>query len=210
MNKLMNRGILSLLTGIIIILNFIIIGCGRADKRTTEMGRDTSGLKSTERTDTAGAMTRDTGMTKSAKKLMCTLMGTKESKVAGTLTFIQDGEKVRVSGTITGLTPGYHGFHIHETGDCSAPDFTSAGDHFNPNKGQHGEMDKKESHMGDMGNIKANKDGVAEIDETTEYMDLNQINGKAVVVHANEDDLKTQPAGNSGPRIGCGIIQIAK
>ncbi|RPI17012.1 MAG: superoxide dismutase family protein [Ignavibacteriae bacterium] len=149
-------------------------------------------------------------MIKGGMTLTCSLMGTKESKVSGTLTFTMDGKKVRVTGTLAGLTPGEHGIHIHEKGDCSAPDFTSAGEHFNPNKGAHGDMDKKESHMGDMGNIKADKDGKAEINETTEYVDLNQIVGKSVIVHANEDDLKSQPAGNSGPRIACGVIQRSK
>lgn len=210
MDKLFNARLISILIGLIIIVNFAIIGCQKNKKTTTTTGKDTSGITTLGRTDT-GTIKHDTGMTKTGiTKLVCILTGTKDNKITGTLTFSQDGKKVKVTGTINGLTPGEHGIHIHEKGDCSTPDFSSAGNHFNPNNGQHGDFDKKESHMGDLGNLKANKDGKAEINEISEYINLNEILGKAVIIHANVDDLKSQPAGNSGPRIACGVIEKAK
>jgi Cu-Zn family superoxide dismutase len=216
MQKILSSRFLSVMLGIIVTANFIIVGCSKNERTSTTTKKDSSGTTTNQtRTDT-GTMDKDHTTTMSdtmstaGMKLTCILTGTKESKIKGTLTFTQDGKKVKVTGTIDGLTPGEHGIHVHEKGDCSEPDFTSAGDHFNPNKGTHGDIDKMESHMGDMGNIKADKNGHAELDETTTYINLNQILGKAVVVHANEDDLKTQPSGNSGPRIACGKIEKAK
>jgi Cu-Zn family superoxide dismutase len=201
MQKILNNRLLSILLGFIVVINFIIIGCSKNDRTSTTTKKDSLGVTSSTGTD---------GDTTPISKLTCILTGTKESNVKGTLTFTMDGKKVKITGTIDGLTPGEHGIHIHEKGDCIAPDFTSAGGHFNPNNGMHGDVNKMESHMGDMGNIKADKNGHAVIDETTEYMSLNQILGRGVIVHANEDDLKSQPSGNSGPRIACGKIEKAK
>ena len=216
MQKLLSNRLLSVLLGIIVIMNFIIVGCSKNDRNSSTSKKDSSGTTTNiTQSDTGKGGRTQTGqsgdsMSTSEMKLTCILSGTKDSNVKGTLTFTQDGKKVKVKGTIDGLTPGLHGIHIHENGDCSSPDFTSAGNHFNPNKGQHGDMNKMESHMGDMGNIKADKNGHADINDVTEYMDLNQILGRGVIVHANEDDLKTQPSGNSGPRIACGKIEKVK
>jgi Cu-Zn family superoxide dismutase len=135
------------------------------------------------------------------------------SNVMGTVTFTASGDSGKVVADITGLAPGKHGFHIHEFGDCSAPDATSAGGHFNPTKHQHGAPDATDRHAGDLGNIEADASGKAHLEMTDKVMKLSgddSIVGHAVIVHEKVDDLKTQPTGNAGGRVACGVIGIAK
>ena len=130
------------------------------------------------------------------------------SQVTGTVTFTKIGDEVKVVADVQNLKPGKHGFHIHDKGDCSAPDASSAGGHFNPTHQHHGGPDSAEHHAGDLGNIVADSSGKAHL-EWKGKLDLsgpNSIIGRSVVVHEKEDDLKTDPAGNSGARIGCGVI----
>jgi superoxide dismutase, Cu-Zn family len=130
------------------------------------------------------------------------------SNVSGTITFTKMGDQVHVAGDIENLTPGKHGFHIHEKGDCSAPDAASAGGHFNPTHQHHGGPTTAEHHTGDLGNIEPDASGKVHFDWTGK-MSLSgsdSIIGKSVVVHEKADDLKTDPAGNSGARIACGVI----
>lgn len=134
------------------------------------------------------------------------------SQVMGTVTFTKSGDAVQVVADITGLTPGKHGFHIHEFGDCSAPDGASAGSHFNPTKKAHGAPDASERHLGDLGNIEADKDGKAHLDlkdKTLKLSGENSILGRGVIVHEKVDDW-SQPTGNAGGRLACGIIGVTK
>jgi superoxide dismutase, Cu-Zn family len=136
-----------------------------------------------------------------------------DGKVAGTIHFKKEAGGVRVSGTVTGLAAGAHGFHIHEFGDCSAADFTSAGGHFNPTGDPHGAPKDARRHEGDLGNIEAKSDGSATIDYVDSklgFTGAQSILGRGVIVHANPDDFKTQPTGNAGGRVACGVIGIAK
>jgi Cu-Zn family superoxide dismutase len=135
------------------------------------------------------------------------------SGVTGVVAFAKADGGVKVSVKLAGLKPGTHGFHIHEFGDCSAADGTSAGGHFNPTGDPHAGPKDAKRHEGDMGNIEADKDGVA----TLEYVDAKlgfdgpgSILGRGVIVHAAPDDFKTQPTGNAGGRLGCGVIGVAK
>lgn len=133
------------------------------------------------------------------------------SQVAGVADFIPlpDG-KTRVVLSLTGLTPGPHGVHLHEAGDCSAPDATSAGAHWNPTGRSHGGPGTPEHHAGDFGNVIAGDDGKATaIVETADFTidGENSAVGRAVVVHASADDMTSQPSGNSGGRIGCGVVE---
>src|SRR3989440_424771 len=110
------------------------------------------------------------------------------------------------------LKPGKHGFHIHEKGDCSAPDAMSAGPHFNPKHQHHDGPTGTERHAGDFGNVEADASGKGHL-EWKGKLDLsgpNSIIGKSVIVHEKEDDLKTDPAGNSGARFACGVINAAE
>lgn len=132
------------------------------------------------------------------------------SDVAGTVQFAPEGDTVRVKVELTGLEPGPHGFHIHETGDCSAEDFTSAGGHFNPHEDQHGAPSDDQHHSGDFGNVEASAEGVVsielEMDVVLDPEASDSVIGKAVIVHAKADDLKSQPSGAAGPRVACGVI----
>ncbi len=138
---------------------------------------------------------------------------TEGNDVQGIVEFRRMDSGVQVSVNIDGLTQGEHGFHIHEYGDCSAADATSAGGHYNPTDMPHGAPQDKERHVGDLGNIVADADGHAESQFTDATIQLNgahSIIGRAVVIHAGRDDLTTQPSGAAGPRVACGVIGIAK
>jgi superoxide dismutase, Cu-Zn family len=132
------------------------------------------------------------------------------SKVSGTVTFTPVADGVQVHAEIGGLTPGKHGFHIHEFGDCSAADASSAGAHFNPTNQPHAGPDTAARHEGDMGNVEADASGNAKLHYVDRQIsltnDAKSAIGRSVVVHAKPDDLKTQPAGDSGARIACGVI----
>lgn len=147
-------------------------------------------------------------------KAIAVIHGLGTNNVSGTVTFTEVEDGVQVQADITGLTPGKHGFHIHEFGDCSAADGSSAGGHFNPTNKPHAGPDMPERHVGDMGNIEADASGKAKLDYVDHDMSLTNdklsIIGRSVVIHGKADDLKTQPAGDSGPRIACGIIGRTK
>ncbi len=146
-------------------------------------------------------------------KAVAVLSSASGSKVSGTITFTKSGDEIKVVADVTGLTPGKHGFHIHEFGDCSAPDATSAGGHFNPEKHQHADRTATDRHVGDLGNLEADASGKAHLDWTDKMLTLSgddSILGLAVIVHEKEDDLKSQPVGNAGGRLACGVIGVAK
>ena len=138
------------------------------------------------------------------------LMPTKGNEVAGTILFEEKDGVVHVTGEVTGLTPGMHGFHIHEFGDLRAADGTGAGGHYNPEGKPHAGPDHAERHVGDLGNVKADADGVAKVAKKMVGAKLHFIFGRSVVVHAGADDLKSQPSGAAGPRVAVGVVGIAK
>jgi Cu-Zn family superoxide dismutase len=149
------------------------------------------------------------------KKAVCVLTPTKASNghVQGTVTFTQTDDGVVIAGEITGLSPGKHGFHIHEFGDLSSADGMATGAHFNPDMHKHGGPHDAERHAGDFGNIEAGEDGKATIKMTDKVLSMsgpNSIIGRALIVHAKADDLKTQPSGDAGARIGQGVIGVGK
>jgi Cu-Zn family superoxide dismutase len=149
----------------------------------------------------------------SVTKAVALLSSTKGNDVAGEVTFTKVDGGVKIVADVTGLTPGSHGFHIHEFGDCSAPDGMSAGGHFNPHHMQHGGPDAEVRHAGDFGNLDADATGKAHYERVDTVISLegaDSIIGHAVIVHAKADDLKTQPTGNAGARVACGAIGVAK
>jgi Cu-Zn family superoxide dismutase len=137
-----------------------------------------------------------------------------DSKVHGTVRFQKTSGGVHITADLRGLSPGPHGFHIHEFGDCSAADASSAGGHYNPEGNPHGAPDAPRHHAGDFGNIHANDEGEAQLKTTVGFISIDgahsPILGRAVVVHAGKDDLTSQPSGDAGARVGCGVIGLAK
>ena len=147
---------------------------------------------------------------KNVKSAKSVLHATKGNNVSGTVTFTAVEGGVHIVADLEGLTPGDHGFHIHEFGDCSAADGSSAGGHYNPTKKKHGGPDSPERHVGDFGNITADAEGKAHYDRVDHVIELNgvySIVGHSVVIHAKADDLVSQPTGDSGARVACGEIE---
>lgn len=141
------------------------------------------------------------------------LHGKSGAHVQGEAWLGQDKTGVRIFVEVSHATPGLHGIHIHEYGDCSAEDASSAGEHFNPTHLNHGSPTPMKHHIGDLGNIKIDHNGKGKLNLSIpmarlnpEFLDYKKLIGKSIVIHAKEDDLKSQPAGNSGPRIACGAI----
>ena len=152
-----------------------------------------------------------TTMSASGPSAVATLEPTKGNAAAGSVSFVQRGDKVIVTARVTGLAPGGHGFHIHEKGDCSSGDGMSAGGHFNPFGKPHGNPGRADHHAGDMPMLVADSSGEArlsaEIDGASVGGASGDIVGKAVIVHKDPDDFTTQPTGNSGARVACGVIR---
>ena len=146
-------------------------------------------------------------------KAVAVITPTATSKVAGMVLFVKTDAGIRITADVSGLTPGKHGFHIHQFGDCSGADYMTAGPHFMMPGEMHGAPDSAGSHNGDMGNLEADNAGKAHLEWTDSHISFSgstSVLGRAVIIHEKEDDLKTQPTGNSGGRIACATIGIAK
>ena len=133
------------------------------------------------------------------------------AKIGGELKFAQAAGPVRVTGKLAGLPPGPHGFHVHVNGNCDSADGMSAGGHFNPKGAPHGDVAAAKHHLGDMGNIVADAAGNADVDIELSGVVLtligtNSLLNRSVIVHAARDDF-SQPVGNAGARIACGVIE---
>jgi superoxide dismutase, Cu-Zn family len=152
------------------------------------------------------------GMPDQVTKAVCVVHPLGNNKVSGKVTFTKTADGIDVSAELTGLTPGEHGFHVHEFGDCSKMDGTCAGGHYNPTGMPHAGPDSPQRHEGDLGNITADASGNATYHRVDKMLMLNgphSIVGRSIIVHAGRDDLTSQPSGDAGARIGCGTIGIA-
>jgi len=151
-----------------------------------------------------------------AKEGAVNLSAASGSLVSGALVLRPMGDGVHITGEVGGLKPGdVRGFHIHERGDCSAADASTAGGHFNPGAQPHGRASQGAHHAGDSDNLVADGKGVARVDAHVRGVTLgggaaNDIAGRAIIVHAAADDYTTQPTGNAGARVACGVIRILR
>jgi Cu-Zn family superoxide dismutase len=146
------------------------------------------------------------------KNAVAVIHGFGENRVGGVVHFTATDDGVVIRGQITGLTPGKHGFHIHEFGDVRSADPKCHGGHFNPERKKHGGPNSEERHVGDLGNITADDSGRAVINMTDKQIALSgshSIIGRAVIIHGGVDDEKSDPAGNAGPRVAGGVVGIA-
>ncbi len=173
-----------------------MISCGGNDY--DDQLTDSSALNSNESVETPAAA-------------MATLVPASNSNASGEVRFYPIDGALMVEVTAMGLQPGSHGFHIHAVGDCSATDASSAGSHFAPDGNMHGAPQEAvgQHHAGDLGNIEASVTGVAQYQRSSTALSLtgtHSVIGKAVIIHAEQDDLQTQPSGDAGDRIACGVI----
>lgn len=175
------------------ILFFVFLGCQQQQQQTA----------------TKTTMEKET----TVMNAVCVLHPTAGNDISGNITFTKTTEGIKIVADVSGLTPGKHGFHVHKFGDCSATDGTSAGGHFNPENLKHGAPTDIERHVGDLGNLEADTDGNAHYERTDTFIALSgphSIIGRAIIVHAGEDDLTSQPTGAAGARVACGVIGIGK
>ena len=139
-----------------------------------------------------------------------TLESRSNSTVTGTARVTPSASGVVVMVEVQGASPGEHGVHVHDKGDCSAPDATSAGPHFNPKAApHHGGVSTPVRHGGDLGNMQVDSNGKGLVAVTVADLTMDNVVGRSVVVHAGKDDLQTDPAGNSGARVACGTLKPA-
>ena len=154
--------------------------------------------------------------THQAREAVVNLAPASGSLVSGRLVLVPMGDGLHLRGEVGGLMPGSrHGFHIHEKGDCSAADASSAGGHFNPTGQPHGRAGQGAHHAGDADNLVADAKGVARVDAHLGGLSLGNgaatdVAGRAVIVHAAADDYTSQPSGNAGARVACGVIQVTR
>ena len=172
-------------------ISIILLGCERA--------RQQAGVLSTAPAKQANAM----------------IGASSDSGVTGMAVFTQNGDQITLTIEIQGASPGLHAVHIHANGDCSAPDGTSAGGHWNPTGVAHGKWGEGEFHLGDIGNITVGEDGTGRITLTTDLWEIGtgsdiDVVGRGIIVHAGADDFTSQPSGAAGARIGCGVIVLVE
>lgn len=136
-----------------------------------------------------------------------------DGMITGSATFTESEGGVEIHVEVAGAPPGTHGFHVHEAGDCSAADFTSAGGHFNPAGVPHGGPADAERHAGDLGNIEIDDSGAGHLALSSDLITVaagpTSVVGRAAILHADADDLESQPTGAAGSRLACGVIEAS-
>jgi Cu-Zn family superoxide dismutase len=186
---------LQILSSVILSAALLFTGC-----ESNNHDEHASGMKTMSSSSAGGAMAQISPSKGAATQ-------PSNNHVTGTVSFSEASGGVKVTAHIMGLSPGEHGFHIHDAADLSDPALKGAGPHYNPGHHQHGGPETPEHHAGDLGNITADAQGNAHLDAMMMNVKLSDLIGKSVIVHAGPDDLKTDPAGNSGARVAGGVIK---
>jgi Cu-Zn family superoxide dismutase len=195
----MKMTLVTMLTGM------VLIGAYSLNAQQDQPKKQTTATKKSATTDHA----HDHAAPPLPTRAVAVLHPSKGQDVHGTVTLNQAGDAVEIIGEIRGLTPGKHGFHIHEFGDLRSDDGTSAGGHFNPEGHPHGGPDDAKRHAGDLGNITADESGTATFRMKVAELQVHFVLGRSLVVHAKADDLKSQPSGDAGGRVAVGVIGVA-
>lgn len=183
---------------------FLLAACSKSDDAATK--------DSAMAADSAAALTLDSTSTSGASASVTAKVVDAGGRELGVLTFADAGAAISVDGTLRGLPPGVHGLHIHAVGRCEGPDFASAGPHWSPTPKQHGSTNQAGPHHGDLMNLTVGADSSVVVKMSTPAGSLRGENplldadGASIVIHATADDYKTDPSGNSGARIACGVV----
>ncbi len=183
---------------------FLLAACSKSD--------DAAMKDSAMAADSAAALTLDSTATAGTSAGVTAKVVDAGGRELGVLTFADAGAAISVDGTLRGLPPGVHGMHIHAVGRCDAPDFASAGPHWSPTPKQHGSTNEAGPHHGDLMNLTVGADSSVVVKMSTPAGSLRGENplldadGASIVIHATADDYKTDPSGNSGARIACGVV----
>lgn len=203
----MNRYKLGVMTASLALSMVLTIGCGGKDR-----DEETGGTETPTAADTPSSATAETP---AANEMTVTLQGAPtDTDFAGTITVHAEGSGVHIVADVAGVdTDGKHGIHVHENGQCDhegegGQHFTSAGSHFNPTGTEHACPPTDPRHAGDLGNIEISG-GRGHLEVSAANLTMDQLAGKAIILHAGEDDCKTQPTGNSGDRLACGVAGTA-
>ncbi|MFK2824766.1 superoxide dismutase family protein [Bacillus sp. B190/17] len=200
----------------VLVMLFVLSACGKGNDQAANDTNKNEGAV-TQETDTTTMEERadEIGGEKASTTDSLTIdLNNSDGKKIGTAKLEQADTGVLIKVEASDLPPGAHGFHIHETGKCDGPAFESAGGHFNPTGASHGMDHEKGSHAGDLPNLEVGEDGTVKTEVTAEHVTLvsgeeNSLldeDGSALVIHAKPDDGKSQPAGDAGDRIACGVI----
>ncbi|MBN8208986.1 superoxide dismutase family protein [Bacillus sp. NTK071] len=183
----------------------VLTACGTTSNEEGSSGSENNGTTNNGEEKQQGEETSET---------ITVNMMNQDGEEVGTAELMQQDSGTMIQLDVTNLPEGTHGFHIHETGSCEAPDFKSAGGHFNPSDASHGTMSEDGPHAGDMENLEVSADGTVQKEIMNEKVTLEKgkdnsllkESGTALVIHAGEDDNSSQPSGDAGDRIACGVI----
>lgn len=190
-----------------ILLLFSLASCAPREEDTGAPADADAGAAAVEPAPDAAAAAQPT-------RARAELQGAPDSGVSGNVEATEEAGGVRLVAEVSGVAEsGPHGFHVHQVGSCEPPDFTSAGDHFDPTGAPHACPPTTPRHAGDLGNLEVEEGGSGRLELSTDLLTVSpgpsSLVGKAIILHAGADDCTTQPSGDSGDRLACGVFEQA-